>query len=269
MKTIIAILLVSLLGFIGCSDSNDGATTFTGEAIPVAPFGIIDTPTPSYEWTRVPGATRYRLLVQDTNQATTVRDTGDTAVIHDWYTAEESGCASEEVLCMVTPDIDVMGANVFKVQACANDECGMWSDELSFNLAFFDFPFYKDNGDDTVTDMRTNLMWSKYADIYQEGKNWDEAQNCCETSTLAGHDNWRVPTIAELRSVLQGSDMSRMPPTYPVQNVLGAYYWTSQGPPDAIYDAYSMTLTLNVDHKSCGYIATQPKRTLDAVWCVR
>lgn len=43
MKTIIGILLVGLLGFLGCSDSDDDTNTI-GEATPVAPFGVTGTP---------------------------------------------------------------------------------------------------------------------------------------------------------------------------------------------------------------------------------
>jgi len=52
-------VLVSLLGFLGCGGSDDGTSAGTGEAIPVAvaPFGITDTPTPTYEWIPVPGTT--------------------------------------------------------------------------------------------------------------------------------------------------------------------------------------------------------------------
>jgi hypothetical protein len=95
MKTFIGILLLGFLGFLGCSGSNDATSTlpstFTGKAVPVAPWAIIETSTPTYEWTSVPGATRYRLLVQETNQAATMQDTNETYIIDEWYTAEESG----------------------------------------------------------------------------------------------------------------------------------------------------------------------------------
>ena len=126
MKKIVAIVLISFVGFLGCSDGDDGTTT-VGEATPVAPFGIIETTTPIYEWTPVQGATKYRLLVQDTNQTSSIQDTNETAIIDEWYTSEEAGCASEESLCMVTPNIEVTGENTFQVQACTNIEMVKWS----------------------------------------------------------------------------------------------------------------------------------------------
>jgi len=81
MKMIIAILIVGLLGFLGCSDSNDGTSTFTGQATPLAPFAKIDTITPTYAWTSVPGATRYLLMVEQVGRG---------IVIEEWYTPAEA-----------------------------------------------------------------------------------------------------------------------------------------------------------------------------------
>jgi len=131
MKRIIGILLIGLLGFLGCGGSDDGTSTAIGEAIPVAPFGIIDTLDPLYEWTSVPWATKYRLLVQDANE---------TVVIDEWYTAEDSGCASEEVLCTGHPGIVTVYENTWKVQACTNQECGLWSEPLRYECALHSSP---------------------------------------------------------------------------------------------------------------------------------
>ena len=71
MNKIIGILLIGFLSFLGCSDGNDGTTT-VGKATPVAPWAIIETSTPTYEWTPALWATKYRLIVQDANEASTI-----------------------------------------------------------------------------------------------------------------------------------------------------------------------------------------------------
>ena len=166
MKKIIGILLVGFLGFLGCSDGDDGTTT-VGKAIPVAPWAIIETTTPTYEWTPVQWATRYRLVVQDTNGASTTQDSNDTSTIDEWYTVDEAGCASNDGLCTVMPDIEVFENNTWKVRACVNQECGVWSDVLNFRVPGdeLDEHRFTDNGDDTVTDNNTKLIWSKDANI--------------------------------------------------------------------------------------------------------
>jgi len=196
MKRTIGILLVSLLCFSGCGDSGGGTSAVTGEAIPVAPFGITDTSTPTYEWTPVSGATRYRLTVQDTNQESTTQNTQETAIIDEWYTAEEAECASDDTLCSATPEIEVTG-NTWKVLACAGEECGLWSDELQFSYieGVPAPPRFTDNGDGTVTDNNTKLIWSKNANLCG-WKNWQDACSYCAGLTLAGHSDWRLPSIS-------------------------------------------------------------------------
>lgn len=194
MKTIGVILLVIFLGFSGCGrDSDAGTATVHGKANPVAPFGIIDIMTPSFEWTSVSGAVKYRLLVQDEE---------DAVVIDEWYTTEESGCASEEVSCTVHPDIVTTGKNTWKVQACANQECGSWSEPLHYDMRpspISTSERYTDWGDGTVTDKTTGLMWQFHSDC--EPSNWPDAISCCENSTYAGHDDWFLPTLSMLSNL--------------------------------------------------------------------
>ncbi|MCP4114820.1 MAG: DUF1566 domain-containing protein [Desulfobacteraceae bacterium] len=60
-------------------------------------------------------------------------------------------------------------------------------------------PAYTDNGDGTVTDMNTGLMWQKNPG---QKKTWDEAQAEIASFELAGHQDWRLPTIKELYSLI-------------------------------------------------------------------
>jgi len=65
---------------------------------------------------------------------------------------------------------------------------------------------FVDNGDGTVTDRATGLMWTK-AD---SGKplNWQEALSYAEHLELAGYDDWRLPDVKQLQSIV---DYSRAP----------------------------------------------------------
>jgi len=262
MKTFIGILLVGLLGFFGCSGSNDGTTATVGQAAPVAPFGIIETATPVYEWTPVSGATKYRLLVQETNQAATMQDTNETYIIDEWYTAEESGCASEDGLCMVTPDTEVIGENAWKVQACANKECGLWSGPMNFDFTAMNDPRFTDNDDGTVTDNNTKLMWSKNASLGGD-KNWYDAGSYCASVTLAGHSDWRLPPISELRSLIDGDQFDpALPPGNPFTNVQFVN-WSSTAYADGTYYAWFARFydgVVGLDIKSSDRLS---------VWCVR
>ncbi|MCC6157886.1 MAG: DUF1566 domain-containing protein [Deltaproteobacteria bacterium] len=60
-------------------------------------------------------------------------------------------------------------------------------------------PSYTDNGDGTVTDKVTGLMWQQTPG---EKMTWDEAASGADGFELAGHDDWRLPSIDELYSLI-------------------------------------------------------------------
>lgn len=82
-----------------------------------------------------------------------------------------------------------------------------------------------DNGDDTISDQGTHLMWQKQDD--GTTKTWYAAITYCEGLTLAGHTDWRLPTIKELKSIF---DMTKYNPAINTTYFPGAqsnYCWSS------------------------------------------
>ena len=68
-------------------------------------------------------------------------------------------------------------------------------------------PSYVDNGDGTVTDLVTGLMWQQG----DSGKmTYSEAVAMADSFALAGYTDWRLPTIKELYSLIDfsGEDVS-------------------------------------------------------------
>lgn len=59
---------------------------------------------------------------------------------------------------------------------------------------------FVDNGDGTVTDQATGLMWQKADD--DNARNWEAALAYADELTLAGHDDWRLPSAKELQSIV-------------------------------------------------------------------
>ncbi len=60
-------------------------------------------------------------------------------------------------------------------------------------------PSYRDNGDGTVTDNVTGLMWQKDMGAKMKPAEAAAAAKACR---LGGYDDWRVPTIKELYSLI-------------------------------------------------------------------
>jgi hypothetical protein len=68
-------------------------------------------------------------------------------------------------------------------------------------------PSYLDNGDGTITDLNTGLMWQQDPGAKMT---YDDAVIGADTISLAGYEDWRLPTIKELYSLIlfSGDDPS-------------------------------------------------------------
>ena len=100
---------------------------------------------------------------------------------------------------------------------------------------------FGDNGDGTITDRATGLMWSK-ADS-GKGMNWQEALAWVQRKNaekFLGHDDWRLPSVKELQSIVDYSrspDTTKSPAIDPVFNCTTltneatqadfAFYWSA------------------------------------------
>jgi hypothetical protein len=81
---------------------------------------------------------------------------------------------------------------------------------------------YTDNGDGTVTDNVTGLMWQQK--MPSDGVGWTSAVDLCLSLTLAGYRDWRLPSRIELVSIIDPSvsepsiDVAAFPGTPSVYN---------------------------------------------------
>jgi hypothetical protein len=90
---------------------------------------------------------------------------------------------------------------------------------------------YTDNGDSTVTDNVTGLMWEQKTDDGgpRDKANkftWKDALAYCENLILGGHDDWRMPTPKELERLVDlGKSSPAIDTTY-FSNTSNGLYWT-------------------------------------------
>jgi len=87
---------------------------------------------------------------------------------------------------------------------------------------------FVDNGDKTITDKATGLMWAQ--EDNGQGITWKEALNYAENAELAGHTDWRLPNVKELQSIV---DYTRSPAT------------TNSPAIDALFNSTSIVNELN------------------------
>lgn len=95
-----------------------------------------------------------------------------------------------------------------------------------------------DNGDGTITDQSTGLMWQK--DSSGEGLLWEDALEYSENLELAGYTDWRLPNAKELQSIVDYSrcpditDSAAIDPIFEVSSITNEggekdypFFWTS------------------------------------------
>ncbi|MCK4814570.1 DUF1566 domain-containing protein, partial [bacterium] len=80
------------------------------------------------------------------------------------------------------------------------------------------------NGDGTVTDTSTGMMWQKET---AGSMNWEAALGYCENLSFAGYDDWRMPNIKELRSIVHCGKYSPAINTEYFPNTVSSGYWSS------------------------------------------
>lgn len=130
---------------------------------------------------------------------------------------------------------------------------------------------FKDNGDGTVTDNCTQLIWLKNANCFG-WQEWLEAKNkasqltagqCGLTSGSSG-GNWHLPSMRELQSLF---DFSRydpaLPKDHPFSNVQMDYYWSSTESTKFTNHAWGMFLNDGVSrpHDESGTSYVWPVRS--------
>lgn len=85
--------------------------------------------------------------------------------------------------------------------SCPTEGEAFYGQDAQYSGVQFSFV---DNGDNTVTDNNTGLMWQQIPS--SAGYSWQEAADYCNNLELAGYDDWRMPSLKELFSI---SDFSQ------------------------------------------------------------
>ena len=84
---------------------------------------------------------------------------------------------------------------------------------------------FVDNGDGTVSDTFTGLMWQQGEP--ESTMTWESAISYCEGLSLAGYTDWRLPNRKELRSIVDYSLYSPAIDTTYFPNTVSSDYWSS------------------------------------------
>lgn len=131
-----------------------------------------------------------------------------------------AACASpaSKTASNATPSADSTVSLTYPIVDTAQDKCYNDSAEITCSQTSFsgqdaqytgNKPNYTDNGDGTVTDNVTSLIWQKSPDTNSDGSitasdklAYNKAATYCDNLSLAGHDDWQLPTIKQFYSLM-------------------------------------------------------------------
>jgi hypothetical protein len=132
-------------------------------------------------------------------------------------------------------------------------------------------PRFTDNGNGTVTDNLTGLIWMKNAGALG-GASWGQALIIANELQSGDADltddsvagDWRLPNLRELQSLLSfGTYDPALPPGHPFTGVQSFWYWSSTT------CAYYTTNNAWVVHFHAGSVLGGDESGPYYVWCVR
>lgn len=108
-----------------------------------------------------------------------------------------------------------------------------------------------------VLDTKTNLMWQRSE---SELMTWQQAMKYAEKLRLGGYNDWRVPTIDELRTLIVKNKIPAINTKF-FPKAHAVYYWSSTISPRMSY--------VQLVYFYIGYISSGRKSKHYYVRCVR
>jgi hypothetical protein len=95
---------------------------------------------------------------------------------------------------------------------------------IGFNILSGEF--LRDDTLEVVRDTKTNLMWQDNSDASNTSYRWEEAIEFCQNLSFSGYNDWRLPNINELLSIVDDTKYS--PAIIEVfTNTRSSYYWSA------------------------------------------
>lgn len=122
---------------------------------------------------------------------------------------------------------------------------------ITLLLSYLNAEYKRDASKQVIIDSKTDLMWQD--DDKLEEMNWVDALNYCKELRLASYDDWRLPKVEELNSIVKVDVF---------ENKDGLYNWSSTTYAGGDIFAWHINL-------KSGYVNINIKKDKDTVRCVR
>ena len=114
---------------------------------------------------------------------------------------------------------------------------------------------------EAVLDKETGLVWEKT--LSMDADTWENARHTCADKKVGGRKGWRLPSVAELSSMVDPANTDPALPTgHPFVDVRAFIYWSASA--DAVLPTHVWSL-LMTDGGMLGSFKSGSEHT----WCVR
>ncbi len=173
---------------------------------------------------------------------------------------QKVGEAKKDNICAWTLTTRIFPSLYAKV-ICLGDNQGGISDKYQDNYVYavrgpsLTYGKYQDNGNGTVTDLMTGLMWQA---MEVRSEKWEQALAYCNRMDLGGYTDWRLPTIKELSTLVDESRINPSINTTFFPATRSAAYWSSttfaRHPGFAWYVRFDSGLEHNGGYKGRRYL---------------
>lgn len=177
---------------------------YIGENSTYTPVGVKHLQQNGYLLVEVSGASNVDLNVTLTFKQRTVTSSG--AISYEPVYRFSYNAASQLKYPVIDTGQETFYNNDVAIDAPVGGDA-FYGQDAQFNG---NAPSYRDNGDGTVTDLHTGLMW-----VQERGNkmSWSAASAGASSARVGGYDDWRMPTIKELYSLIkftgaQGTSMT-------------------------------------------------------------
>jgi hypothetical protein len=113
---------------------------------------------------------------------------------------------------------------------------------------------------EAVKDTASGLIWEREPDYLFDV--WDRSLTRCATKTVGGQQGWRVPSIDEIKTLVDPEQHDpSLPSGHPFRNIKSGIYWTSTAHPTDDIVAWQMSFF-------SGEAVTDQKSGMRRLWCV-
>lgn len=121
---------------------------------------------------------------------------------------------------------------------------------------------FNDNGNDTITDFATGLMWQQSDAHNNSTRTHDQAIAYCNDLSLTGNGNWRVPEVKELSTIVDYRRFSPSIESAYFPETISEFYWSAS----SYANDNSLAWLINFNG---GLVTTDNKTNAYYVRCVR